>query len=449
MNGSTWTNVSAVVTGLVPGSIYYYRIVATNESGKAHSSMLWFYTETGTPTLMTNTATKVGPNSATLHGTANAQGHTLQLRFALSLISGDYSSAAWVEATPGRVTGATTTPVSAVASNLVPGQTYYYRIITDGSTMAVGNEQSFTTPLPTTFDSNTIDILFVYTPKLRDIFGGMPQMEERIRGGVRSINAVLYNTGVDARFALVGMAQVTYDEIGKDTDEVLANLGVRDGIIDEVFDLAASNHADMVFLLMDSMGGQAYVRRLSGPQVNSEYVFGVGGPIGSVLEHELGHMLGLYHDWYEDGFKPPWPYALGHSGVRLRDIMTYGRNCTGCDPTDRDAFVDSFTNPTISYRGELLGVPIGTSIACQPGVLVATRCDSDAATAIDQNIAGLSSTTASVIRWTGASDASWDNPSNWALGTTQRVPLAIDDVLIPAGLSATRPSPPGRSIAAL
>ncbi len=57
MSGSSYTKVSAAITGLTAGTTYYYRIVAKNSVGTSYGTEMEFYKSPGTDTTPTPTAT--------------------------------------------------------------------------------------------------------------------------------------------------------------------------------------------------------------------------------------------------------------------------------------------------------------------------------------------------------------------------------------------------------
>jgi hypothetical protein len=98
------------------------------------------------PTASTNSATGVERTQAILHGIANAKSITTTVTFQITTISGNYTNARTVAATPGTISGAINTAVTATASGLTPATTYYYRVVasSDAGT-TTGNQQSFKT----------------------------------------------------------------------------------------------------------------------------------------------------------------------------------------------------------------------------------------------------------------------------------------------------------------
>jgi hypothetical protein len=145
--------VSADLSGLAPGTPYHYRLVATNSSGTTLGNDATFNTLSppppGTPpTAVTDDATGVQQDSATLNGTINPNGSPTSFHFEYGTTSGVYTAL-----TPGGSagSGSAETPVSKTVSGLSIGTTYYFRVVADnGSDPAVaGGELTFKTASPT------------------------------------------------------------------------------------------------------------------------------------------------------------------------------------------------------------------------------------------------------------------------------------------------------------
>jgi len=98
----------------------------------------------GPPIMTTSAATGVTTTTATLNGTANANGYSTTVIFKYGLTTAYGSTIAGI---PGTVTGNTATTVTAAVSGLLPGNTYHY--CTSGTNSAGstdGNDMTFITP---------------------------------------------------------------------------------------------------------------------------------------------------------------------------------------------------------------------------------------------------------------------------------------------------------------
>jgi choice-of-anchor A domain-containing protein len=143
-SGLDGTAVSGAASGLIPNTTYYYRLVATNVAGTTAGNEQTFKTLAAPPSVITKPATNVKQTSATLNGTVNANNATTtEIHFELRTANGTYSS---LGALPTNASGTTDTPVSFNASGLMPGTTYYFRLVaTNIAGTTVGAELRFRT----------------------------------------------------------------------------------------------------------------------------------------------------------------------------------------------------------------------------------------------------------------------------------------------------------------
>ncbi len=131
------------LTGLSAGSTYHVRAYATNSVGTAYGADLSFTTLGESPECITQHATDITPSEATLNGTVNAN-------YLSTSVSFEYGSTTsygqTIIAGQSPVTGNSITNVSADISDLTPGTTYHYRVISVNSIGATyGNDLTFTT----------------------------------------------------------------------------------------------------------------------------------------------------------------------------------------------------------------------------------------------------------------------------------------------------------------
>jgi hypothetical protein len=142
--------VKSPISGLVPGTPYHYRIVATNGSGVS-TGLDHTVTTTGHPPAVptTGTATSIGKTSATVNGTIQPNGEATTWAFQYGLTTSYGLQAS------GGVLAASTTP-SAVTSQLTgiaPGTLFHFRLVAfHGVTPSYGADQTFFTlpsPAPT------------------------------------------------------------------------------------------------------------------------------------------------------------------------------------------------------------------------------------------------------------------------------------------------------------
>ena len=101
-SGFTAVPVSAALTGLSPGTLYHFRVTATNGGGTANGADATFTTfavpptptPTPTPIVVTAAASNIGDTTATLNGTVNPSGSatTYQFQYGLTTSYGSTTS---------------------------------------------------------------------------------------------------------------------------------------------------------------------------------------------------------------------------------------------------------------------------------------------------------------------------------------------------------------------
>jgi hypothetical protein len=143
VTGSIVTNVLAAVTGLLPNTLYHYRVVGVSTGGTSYGMDLTFTTSPVLANVVTNLASGVTVNAATLNGlvTANYAATTVTFQYGLTT---SYGSTA--NATPSTVNGVTATNVSAAISGLTTNTLYHFRCVgVNAAGTAYGLDQTFTT----------------------------------------------------------------------------------------------------------------------------------------------------------------------------------------------------------------------------------------------------------------------------------------------------------------
>ena len=99
---------------------------------------------------------------------------------------------------------------------------------------------------------------------------------------------------------------------------------------------------------------------------------------GLTLAHEVGHNLGLAHDWYmtsQGGYRPSSKGFVDTSGL-FYTVMAYPDHCRKAGL--RCARIAAFSNPLNFHRGQAAGVSIGTGMSCVAGEVDNPPCDADA-----------------------------------------------------------------------
>jgi hypothetical protein len=228
--------------------------------------------------------------------------------------------------------------------------------------------------------ADLVDLLVVYTRAAEFWAGGHVGVTNLINLAVSQVNSGLSSSGVFTQIRLAGVERVDYTEVGTfGTD--LTNL--RAGVVPDVLTMREAYTADLVALIVRpaiaDACGIAFLMTTPGPGFAPNGFSVTDAPcIGqATLAHELGHNMGLRHDWFVDAGLTPFTYAHGYVNVpgRFRTIMAYADQCStqgiSCPR------IVAFSNPEQTLAGQPLGVPAGTSIACQPGNANNPPCDAD------------------------------------------------------------------------
>ena len=130
-DGTVSVAVDAALTGLTPGTTYYYRIVAGNSSG-ATSGTIMSFTPGGAPAVANLAATSVGATTATLNGSVTPNGLATQAWFEYGTSSNLSGATSTTHESIGA--GSETVAVDAALTGLTTGTTYYYRVVASNST---------------------------------------------------------------------------------------------------------------------------------------------------------------------------------------------------------------------------------------------------------------------------------------------------------------------------
>ena len=148
-SGTSSTTESAALSGLAPGTEYFFQIEATNSAGTSYGSVLNFTTPAAAPTATTNAATSVSGTGATLNGSVNAEGASTTVTYCYStssLTNCVGGSVASVNGSTPTVTGTTNTAETATLTGLTPNTEYFFQIKAVNSvTTTYGAVLNFTT----------------------------------------------------------------------------------------------------------------------------------------------------------------------------------------------------------------------------------------------------------------------------------------------------------------
>ena len=189
---------SAPISGLDPGTTYHFRAKAVGD-GTAYGDDIIFNTGTTPPSVITNTASDITTNSATLNGTLTSRGtaSSVDVSFEYGLTT-SYGQVT----TPQTLIGTGT--FSASISGLDPGTTYHFKAKAVGDGTAYGDDMTFTTSSPTPPSVTTNDAT--------DITGSTSVLHGYLDSlGTASSVDVSFEYGIDTSYGQVTTAQTLID----------------------------------------------------------------------------------------------------------------------------------------------------------------------------------------------------------------------------------------------
>jgi hypothetical protein len=129
------------VSALTEGSVYHYRVIATNNYGTTYGADRTFSTGIE-PLVQTDAPVTVGSEEATLNGTINPHGAEVEYYFEYGVTPEYGTSTAQASAGSGNVD----VEAAKTIAHLTPGVTYRYRVVAVyGSFKQYGSELTFTT----------------------------------------------------------------------------------------------------------------------------------------------------------------------------------------------------------------------------------------------------------------------------------------------------------------
>ena len=149
--GNTANPYAEVLTGLAPGTTYYFCALAQNANGTSVGSVLSF-TTTNLPSVTTNAASAVAATGATLNGSADPNGAAATGWFRFDTTNPGTCNDTFGIRAPGTGgtslgSGSTAVAFNAAVTGLTPTTTYWFcAIASNGVGTAFGSVQSFTTP---------------------------------------------------------------------------------------------------------------------------------------------------------------------------------------------------------------------------------------------------------------------------------------------------------------
>ncbi|MGQ7843476.1 M12 family metallo-peptidase [Granulosicoccus sp. 3-233] len=216
-------------------------------------------------------------------------------------------------------------------------------------------------------NGDLVDLMVVYTAGAASRAGGANLLEQALSLAVDEVNIGLADSGIDLEIDLVHSQLITYQETNNTQVDFDRLQATSDGFMDEVHGYRDQHRADLVMLVIGD--GDFFCGRAgwgySGSRQNllPEYGFSILAEYciqTTVFAHELGHNFGAQHDRFINNSGGVFEYSHGFTAPSesWHTIMAYpdgcNYNCVG---------INRWSNPSQSYNGETLGVPIGATDA--------------------------------------------------------------------------------------
>jgi phosphodiesterase/alkaline phosphatase D-like protein len=161
-NGTVVVDVSEQLTGLTTGAAYHYRVVATNATGTSRGGDQGFTTGAA-PTVVTSSASQLGPTAATLGGTVDPNGLPTGwwIEYGTSTSYGSRTD------TQSAGSGTSATAVSTRLTGLSAGVTYHFRVVASNDAGTTrGSDRSFRTDRGPSVSTGGVDSITISSARL-------------------------------------------------------------------------------------------------------------------------------------------------------------------------------------------------------------------------------------------------------------------------------------------
>lgn len=207
-------------------------------------------------------------------------------------------------------------------------------------------------------DPAVVDLLVYYTTDAMMAAGGEAQIEAEILLGLANTNTSLLDSNIPASINLVASLELDYAETGSGFTDINQIRSINDGVVDEIHATRDELRADLVMLVTDTSApcGIAGYGLFAGATPAPDNSFSVinrnciGGGV-LVFAHEIGHNLGVFHDWPSDQYAyGATIYAKGYTAPddAFRTVMSISANAP------RQLL---FSSPDIEIGGQPAGKP--------------------------------------------------------------------------------------------
>ena len=249
---------------------------------------------------------------------------------------------------------------------------------------------------------SVINIAVFYTSDLRAAAGGTKRTKGWVDLAIAESNQIYKNSGVNITLKLVAAEEVNYTETDLISQDLGRFRGPTDGHMDGIHATRERTRADMSILMRVRGEGLAY-RNIDFEDIldNAGYAFAVSSIRTSTFIHELGHLMGLLHDRYEEGCEDStceiaaFPYAYGYVNLKglvpgaprsaWKTIMAYSTLCEDVLGTACTGHLLRFSNPRQVYPdpgGDPLGVASTSTATGRAGPADAARALNNTRTSV-------------------------------------------------------------------
>lgn len=217
-NGTSPVSAPRTITGLTPGTMYHYRVVAEGD-GVTNGADRTFVAG-AVPSVSTSTATNVGRTTATLRGSVDPNGLTTNYRFQYGTSSSNLNRSTAVS---GAGSGNSSVAVAANVGGLPSNDRIYFRI---SATNAAGTKNGSTRSFVT---SKSLSIDEIKVPRSR--FGGSATIAGDLDGsGVNNQTVTVQGTSWPFATGFVNLASARSNSKGNfavTVRGITANMHIR------------------------------------------------------------------------------------------------------------------------------------------------------------------------------------------------------------------------------